>query len=539
MSISAANKRSLAASEVATRRLALAFILGGLTLAVLLSRLPFQVGILTNFDAVNYTLALEHFDMRLSQPQAPGYPLYVLLGRAFWWAGSLLGPLSPAAALVWLSMVSSSLGVAAIFLAGQTIFNTRVGWGAALMLAASSVYWYTSQIASPYTLDLLFSVVVGWLTWRLLHTRPDSGWKEPALWLAAVGVGLAGAFRLQTLVFLLPLFVYAARCRPWQQIAAGLAAALGIFALFFVPAVYLSGGPRTFVRLMVGVVPLVRDIDTLARTTRWERFYANALTIGRYTFRSLGEPVIPLLLLGAASTAGALRFWRSPRLVFLLVWLGPAWLVYFLIWPGNIGTILVTLPPLFLLAAAGLDQIVHWTKRGPLLAALALGSVLLWNVLVFTVFPPAPWQGQYRTFENFASLQRTAASYQERLALVESLPAAGTVVIADDFRHLQYYLPAYRSFNTPQFAKDDPQTLRRVVSLEDGKMFALRDMPAGSWLPPGIRRIAFFAYPSGLQLGEGLKLQEKWGANYSIFVVEAPPGEAFHWNGKGLSYAGK
>ena len=73
-----------------------------LGVGTVLSRLPFQIDILNNHDAVNYALALDHFDMRLHQPQPPGYPLYIILGRAF----NLVFH-DHLAALVWLSTVFS------------------------------------------------------------------------------------------------------------------------------------------------------------------------------------------------------------------------------------------------------------------------------------------------------------------------------------------------------------------------------------------------------------------------------------------------
>ncbi|MDY7041608.1 MAG: DUF2723 domain-containing protein, partial [Chloroflexota bacterium] len=133
-----------------------------LAVGTVLSRWPFQINILNNHDAVNYALALEHFDMRLHQPQPPGYPLYVLLGRAF-----NLVLHDHLAALVWLSTVFSGLAVVAIYLAGREMFGRRVGFIAALLLVTSSLFWFQGEIAAPYTADLFASAIVGWLCYRL------------------------------------------------------------------------------------------------------------------------------------------------------------------------------------------------------------------------------------------------------------------------------------------------------------------------------------------------------------------------------------
>ena len=75
---------------------------------VVLSRLPFHTQGVESFDAVNYMLAIDHFDMRLGQPQPPGYILYILIARV---ANALTG--DPHRALLLVSQVFSGAAVVA------------------------------------------------------------------------------------------------------------------------------------------------------------------------------------------------------------------------------------------------------------------------------------------------------------------------------------------------------------------------------------------------------------------------------------------
>jgi hypothetical protein len=228
---------------------ALGILLGG---AFLLTRLPFQTRILTNFDAGNYVLALQHFDVRLSQPQAPGYLLYVLLGHLF----RLLIP-DPQIAFVWVSMIFSGLGVAAIYLAGERMFGRRAALVAGLMLGSSTVFWYYSEVVAPYTLDLFMSALTGWLCYRAL-TEEDNRFP----WLAALVLGFAGGVRPQTLAFLAPLFLYTVWGKPARTVLGSLALSAAVFLLFFVPTVMLSGGLVSYLRAMRGILPIFRDAST-------------------------------------------------------------------------------------------------------------------------------------------------------------------------------------------------------------------------------------------------------------------------------------
>src|SRR5579859_3732820 len=36
---------------------------------------------LDDFDSFNFARAIDHFDVRLNQPQPPGYPVYIFLAR--------------------------------------------------------------------------------------------------------------------------------------------------------------------------------------------------------------------------------------------------------------------------------------------------------------------------------------------------------------------------------------------------------------------------------------------------------------------------
>lgn len=495
---------------------------------VLLSRLPFQASLLSNFDAINYALALAHFDMRLAQPQAPGYPLFILLARAF-----NLVLHDPRLALNWLSMVSSALAAVAITLAGSAMFNRRAGLAAAMLLAASTVVWYMSEIAAPYALDLFFSALVGWLCWRALED-PGPG----PVWAAALALGLAGAQRPQDLVFLFPLFLYALNRRSWKTILGATALAGAVFALFFIPAVMVSGGFGSFRRAMVGILPVFRDVETLARSTRFERFLTNTRTIVRYTARALGELSLPFALLGPLAFRRDAGPWRQSRPLFLLLWALPTWIVYFLIWPGNLGTILVSLPPFFLLVAAGLDVLLAKPGWKRALGWAALAAVLAWSVLVFAVLPERPFGRAYRTFDNYASLQESVSYYREKLALVEQIPVQGTVVVAGDFRHMQYYLPEYHTLSMPEFSPKDPQTVSLLLSIEGGRWSGRRDFPASEIIPPGTQRVVFFDRPRGLEIDERLAAQEKSMGGVSIWVIELSPGMQIHWSPDGLFSGG-
>ncbi len=72
-----------------------------LLIVTLALRVPFRSQILFHWDSAEFAIAVMDYDVRLSQPHAPGYFLYVMLGR-------LVNPAvgDPHACLFWLSVAA-------------------------------------------------------------------------------------------------------------------------------------------------------------------------------------------------------------------------------------------------------------------------------------------------------------------------------------------------------------------------------------------------------------------------------------------------
>jgi hypothetical protein len=498
----------------------IAAILG---IATLLSRWPFQASLLSNHDAVNYALALDHFDMHLHQPQPPGYPLYVLLGRAFnlIWHDHL-------SALVWLSTVFGGLAVVAVYLVGREMFGRRVGVIAALLLSTSPSFWFQGAVAAPYTIDLFASAMVGWLCYRLTISPGRA-----AVWTSALAVGLAGAFRLQTIVFLFPLFIYALRQHSWKTIAGAVIVAGGIFGAFFLPAVMLSGGPAAFTRSMRIMVPIFWSVNTLVKSTRLPRFANNLRYIVQYVVVVLGEPALPFTLLGYLTRPHWLRFWRNSRLSFLALWALPTWVVYFLIWPGNMGTILVCVAPFLLVAAVGLDWVIGRARWAAVVGWAALTAITVWNIVVFIWLPQHPFGESYRRFDNRDCIVSIDDYYRTKLSLMSEVPVEGTIVYANAFRHLQYYLPQYHTFSPPDLRRSDPSVVRSILSIDNGMMEAWQEVDVTTIVPPETERIVLFDLPPEILLTDHAVV-EKSEKEYTIYVIPIPAGYWPLWTLEGL-----
>ena len=78
-------RRMEAGATELPKRAQMSSLIGGwalLLLALLVSRVPLLPKYLVTFDAINFALAIQHFDPSLHQPQPPGYPFFVFFLRA-------------------------------------------------------------------------------------------------------------------------------------------------------------------------------------------------------------------------------------------------------------------------------------------------------------------------------------------------------------------------------------------------------------------------------------------------------------------------
>jgi hypothetical protein len=504
-----------------------AILLSCLGILTLASRLPFKPDLLISYDAINYALAISHFDVRLSQPQPPGYLLYILIAR-----GINLFVNNPLITLYLESAIFSALAVVAIFLAGREIYNQNVGLFAALFLMTNVFFWYFSVVPAPYTGDFFASAWIGWLCFRL--------WKTHSVRigiLTAICIGLVAGYRPQTLFLLLPLFIYASwglRSRP-IVLGTSWMLCLGIASLFFIATIMVSGGEGEYFNSLGNVVPIFKNTNYFTRIMLYlPRYAINVKFTITYLVRSMGELLCILSLIGFLFLPNKLRFWRNQEIMILLLWVIPTCLVYILIWPGNAGTILVCTPPIFILAAFGMDRLMQLYRLRPI-AISAYLSILVVQTLIFTSFPVYPFGRAYRYFENWNFVQARIGYYQDRFALVKQLPIQGTLIFATDIRHMQYYLPEYQAFSFPQFQKNDPSQISAILISQDGDLKWRTSVTMQALLPANLRRVVLFDLSPLVAKVDPERLTVKSQNGNSILVLDVSPGECPDWNEEGLS----
>jgi hypothetical protein len=398
-------------------------------LLVLATRIPLRTRYLLNWDAAQFALGIAHFDVVHHQPHPPGYLVYIAAGR-------LLLPFFGDAnsALVALSIFGECAGVVLAYLFARELFGEWAGVTAALALALAPLFWYYGEAANTYALEPATVMLVAWPCWRLWQR--DAGAALPA----GLALGLAGAVRPSTALFLLPLVVVALwRAVRIRESLLALGAA-GVLTLAWVlPMIVLSGGPLPYVRALLQL-----GVQASDATAIWSTGLNGLLTLSipavmRGIVWELGAFAI-VLVFGLAIAPRLTRTEPMPRgwLAFLGLWALPALVTFLFIHIGQVVYVQVFLPALLLPLGPALRNLALALGR-PQLAPALLALCLAANATLF-VFPPR--------YSLSAQLQLHDARVAAMVALIREYDPERTLLVSDAqavgaYREAQIYLPEY------------------------------------------------------------------------------------------------
>jgi transmembrane protein TMEM260 (protein O-mannosyltransferase) len=492
-----------------------------LSILTVLSRLPYRARLLYNWDAVQFALALNEYDVVKHQPHPPGYILYVGLGRI---VNAFLH--DEAGAYVLLAVVLSGLATFVVYMLALAVYDRTTAIAAAVLLAVSPLFWFYGSVGLTYVVEALVASVVAYFAGRALHRS------ETDAWLAAACLGLAGGLRPSIILVLLPLWLgsVVVGVGHIRTVVVGLFLIGGAALTWFVPMVWLTGGLDRYIAASLELAETV-----VIPTSILGGPIEVTLRVARYLLESVLVGLGPLAIAVFLAPWYVRRHGWGRREWFLLGWTVTPILTYVLVHFGQAGYVLTFLPAVVILLARILVTalghaalVVRLPRARVALTAGAVLLVTLANGAFFVSARPLPrdfdahkpaWK---QTAEDEAFdwvFSRTAAALHEHEAVVRTLveairgrfPADDTVVITELgnprsypwLRHAMFYLPGYTIYElrmgvppvgyyaprsasamTPVRAREIrlPATAKRLVWFVD------HWMPTAT-RPPGLREI--------------------------------------------------
>jgi L-rhamnose mutarotase len=409
-------------------------------LLTIISRLPFTSKYLYHMDSGHYALALENYNITVHQPHPPGYILYVMMGR-------LLNLFIKDANVIFIviSIVFSGLTVAAVYYLGKEIFNKKTGIFAALIAMTSPNLWFHGEIALPYVAEAFLSTFIALLCWRIYKGE------HRYIWFSVIALAVAGGIRQNTIVFLLPLWLFSVKEVQIRKTVASVGLLIGCCLLWFVPMITITGGWNAY----QGAFNELWMFHTGRKSVfeiGWDSIRIFSPLVSYSTIYGIGVGVSVLGL-----TTCFLIFNKKiasvdrKKLAFFSLWILPSLFFYlFIHFPEHPGYVLFYLPALFILIATSAEYIdAHFKKimKKDLSTYIIIAVIIVNSVLFFFSKSPVSYQQIRAHNSNIPIMLNSIKAYN---------PDTTAIFIHTytnyGYRQIMYYLPEYRvyqvDFNT-------------------------------------------------------------------------------------------
>lgn len=262
-------------------------------------------------DEFLFTEAVRKFDPSRYHPHPPGFPLFVLLGKAF-----AVVTHDPWRALVVLNIVLAPVGFIALTRALRNWIDDEQ-----IAAAASLIYFLSAAMLIHGPLALSDAAAMTFVCLALAAiSAPDDGQHERSAILAGVWISAAIGVRPQLLIPLAPMLVIALiRMRTVRQrVACGVAFGF-VSLMWFLPLLDATGGWNGFVLYQTKQVAYFATHDAaMSRGAFSAPQIAIRFLIHPWGSKYLTIPLIALILLGVPAFA---RRWRPllPLIAFTAV----------------------------------------------------------------------------------------------------------------------------------------------------------------------------------------------------------------------------
>lgn len=397
--------------------------------------MPFTSKLLYHMDSVHFALALDKYNITVHQPHPPGYFLYVMLGRLL-----NLFIKDANSTFILISIFFSGLAVAAVYYLGKEIYDVKTGFIAAAIAITSPNFWFHGEVALTYILEAFFSTFIAFFCWKMLKG------KHKYIWLSAIALGIAGGIRQNTMVFLLPLWLFSIRGIPLRKIAASLALLGLVCLLWFVPMVWMTGGWNAY-REAFRELWLFNTGHVSVFEKGWKTFKIFSSSLLDFTIYGVGAGIL-IMALAVYSWVrrGTSKSLDKSQVYFFASWILPSVLFYLTIFihPANPGYGLIYLPALFILIAAAIGYMSAELKQviGKDIYALIALAVIIFNTGIFLLSNYPVSYREIRTHDrNLLTMLEAIKTFDPSKTAIFVGP-----YVFYGYRQIMYYLPEYRVY---------------------------------------------------------------------------------------------
>jgi 4-amino-4-deoxy-L-arabinose transferase-like glycosyltransferase len=453
---------------------------------------------LDDWDSINFALALDKYSMAASQPQPPGYPVYIFMGRL----SHMIIP-NATDSLVYLSILFGTLSIIAIYLLSNKFFGKNVGVLSALMLSIIPAHLKFSDVAMSDIVSLFFIII----TIYLLYNSTTS---KKYLYLATISLGITVGVR-QTDILLIPLyliFLIATRRNDLKTCILSIILLSISVCAWLIPTIIVTG-LNTFIELQRSQGAYAISTSTLNTfggfsfiglvKTGWQFFF---LLIFGWSISFLIFSTLTLTYI-VYNKQKILKNYKDTRILIFIYWFLAYFIFSIFYYPLYTPRYLLPLvAPLIIIISYALINLVS-----------SRPNTLIRSVLVTIIIICFVYMTSFTIMNGYSLHVSKPAPVLASDYIKEHFSPDDVIIIASDcYRHFQYYLPGYDILRDVTLK---PLDISQAI-LSGKTLLADQDLPLGNISGPVLEFSRDrLIYPRH----ESVKLYQFRSSNKTIAIV--------------------
>jgi hypothetical protein len=295
------------------------------SILILITRIPFMSKYLYEWDSVNYALGFEKYDILNHQPHPPGYILYIGLGKI---VNTIFNDANTT--MIVISIVFSILTVILVYYLTKNFFSKEIAIISSILLIFNPIFWFYGEIATIYPSEAFFATLIAYISYKVLKGN------QKLFYPSAIILGLAGGFRQDLIIFMLPLWLFSLYYsnRSILKIIKAFAVLIPSILVWFVPTVLLTGGIAPYI---YASGHLSSDIGNTSILLGASFFIHFVMLVALFSWLILATGIIGILFLiffiiNERRNILNKNSLKNPKFIFLLLWILPM-LIFQILFP--------------------------------------------------------------------------------------------------------------------------------------------------------------------------------------------------------------
>lgn len=394
----------------------------------LILRLYLKSNYLDDWDSVQFILGLKQYSIIAHQPHPPGYPVYIFLGRI---TNHLFN--NGIESFTFMSAFFGSLALVPTYLMAREFVGYRAGILSAIILSLAPAEMLFSEVVMSDIVSMFFISTTAYLLYKGLKS---SNYLYLASFILAITIGVRQTDFLLIMLLLITLFYI----KNIKKISISILILLIGIALWLIPVIIVTGlGNFIMAQSMQGKAAVeMGTLNSLGGLNLSNLVFTIKTLIGLFIEGwSFAFFIFALIVLIAIfyKSEDLKKNIRDKRLVFLLGWLIPYFLLFIFVTDLYISRYLLPVfPPLAIIFGSSMVEIYDTIGSKNVKKILALFSLI---IIIF--------MGYHAISSAYAIHTTEPAPVAAAEFIKNNYDPNGTVIVVfESFRHLQYYLPEFK-----------------------------------------------------------------------------------------------